>query len=160
VAPPQEVETPVVDTRSSASTAQPPLLSVQGPPQLSPPRVNAGVTDDATPTPHEAAWRLAWFTEEVQNMRASPLIANPPRQMGVNQKEPPATTEQADRRSTAGAHSDLQAGRGASHAEGGLRTAGSSSFIRVEASIRRLVCRELDVERSRGSGGAVLGDQC
>jgi hypothetical protein len=76
---------------------------------------------------------------------------------GGNQKEPPAKAEQTDRRSAAGAHSDLQAGRGAPHAEDGLRTGGSSSFIRVEASLQRLVRRELDVERSGGSGCAIPG---
>jgi len=68
--------------------------------------------------------------------------------------------EQTDCRSAAGAHSDLQVGRGAPHAEDGLCTAGSSNLIRVQASIRRLIRKELDVERSRSTGRAVLGDQC
>ena len=63
------------------------MSPVQGPPQLTPPRAGApGVADgcttpsDATPTPREAARRLAQFTEEVQLERMPPLIASPPRQ--------------------------------------------------------------------------------
>jgi hypothetical protein len=116
--------------------------------------------DDTTPTPREAARRFARFIEEVLIKRVSPLIVSPPRQMVPTRRNPPSKTEQTDCRSAAGAHFDRQAGRGAPHAEDGLRTAGSSSFICVEASIRRLVRRELDVERSGGSGCAVPGNQC
>ena len=63
------------------------MLPVQRPPQLTPPRAGApdvaeGCTtpSDATPTPREAARRLARFTEEVQLVRMPPLIASPPRQ--------------------------------------------------------------------------------
>ena len=89
---PQEVEAPVVGTCSPATAAQwttdLSLMSlVQGPPQLTPPRARApgvvhGCTtpSDATPTPREAARRLALFTEEVQLVRMPPLIASSPRQ--------------------------------------------------------------------------------
>lgn len=64
----------------------------------------------------------------------------------------PAEKEQTDCRSDVGAHSDLQAGRGAHHAEDGLCTAGNSSFIRVQPSIRRFIRKEPDVERSGSFG--------
>ena len=77
-AAPQEVEAPVADTCSPTTAAQWMTdLSLtspgQGPAQLTPPRAGApGVAEgcttpsDATPTPREAARRLARFTEEVQ----------------------------------------------------------------------------------------------
>ena len=43
---------------------------------------------DATPTPREAARRLAWFTEEMQLKRMSPLIASPPRQKVATKRQP------------------------------------------------------------------------
>ena len=65
-----------------------------------------------------------------------------------------------DCRLAAGAHSDLQAGRGAPYAEDGLCTAGRSDLIRVQESLRRLFRKDLDVERSGSIGRAVPGDQC
>ena len=81
-----------------------------------------------------AVRRLACFTEEVQLERMTPLIASPPRQKVATH----ALTEQTNCRSAAGAHSDLQAGRGAAHAEDGLCTAVTSNLIRVQESLRRL----------------------
>jgi hypothetical protein len=45
--------------------------------------------DDMTPTPREAARRLARFTEEVQCRRQPPLIASPPRQRAVTKRPLP-----------------------------------------------------------------------
>ncbi|XP_066318321.1 uncharacterized protein [Miscanthus floridulus] len=95
-----EVEAPVADTGSPTTAAQwmtdLSLMSlVQGPPQLTPPRAGApGVVEgstthsDATPTPREAARRLARFTEEVQLKRMSSLIASPPRQKVATKGQP------------------------------------------------------------------------
>jgi hypothetical protein len=58
----------------------PPLSPVQGtPPRTGPPVVATSDPNDVTPTPGEAARRLARFTEEVQLKRRSPLLASPPR---------------------------------------------------------------------------------
>ena len=84
----------------------------------------------------------------------------PTKAEGDSHKATPAKKEQTDCRAAAGAHFDLQAGRGAPLAEEGLCTAGSSNFIHVQASIRRLICRELDVERSGSTRRAVPDDQC
>ena len=90
----------MADTCSPTTTAQwttdLSLMSpVQGPSQLTPPRAGApGVVDgcttpsDATPTLREATRRLAWFTEEVQLKRMSPLIASPPRQKVATTRQP------------------------------------------------------------------------
>ena len=71
------------------------MSPVQGSPQLTPPRAGApGVAEgctnpnDATPTPREAARRLARFTEEVQLEQMSPLIASPPRQKVATIRQP------------------------------------------------------------------------
>ena len=97
---PQEVEALVADTCSLATAAQwttdlSLMSSVRGPPQLTPPRAGApdvaeGCTtpSDATPTPREAARRLARFTEEVQLEQMSPLIASPPRQKVATIRQP------------------------------------------------------------------------
>jgi hypothetical protein len=44
---------------------------------------------DATPTPGEAARRLARFVEEVQVKRRSPLLASPPRQTAATKRPLP-----------------------------------------------------------------------
>ena len=71
------------------------MSPVQGPPQLTPPRVGApsvldGCTtpSDATPTSREAAQRLARFIEEVQLERMPPLIASPPNQKVATIRQP------------------------------------------------------------------------
>ena len=77
---------------------------------------------------------------------------------GGNQKAP-ANQEQTDCRSTAGAHIDLQAWRGTPHAKEGHPVTGDTNFIRVQASIRRHLHGELDVEPSCSSGRVVFSDQ-
>jgi len=84
----------------------------------------------------------------------------PTKAEGGNQKTTPAKEEQRDRRLGVGAHSDFQAGQGAPHVEDGLCTTGSSNLIRVQASIRRLIRKELDIERSGSTGQAVPGGHC
>lgn len=98
-----------MDTHSPTTVAQltpdSPLLSpIQGWPQLMPPRVGQpGAADvsmagtatasDATPTPREAARRLARFTEEVQLKWTPPLIASPPTQKAPATKTMPIRSE-------------------------------------------------------------------
>ena len=79
---------------------------------------------------------------------------------GASHRATHAKAEQTDCRSAAGAHSDLQAGRGAPHAEDGLCTVGSSNLIRVQVSLRRLFRKEPNVERSGSTGRAITDDQC
>jgi hypothetical protein len=58
---------------------------------LTPPREGQpGATSaDETPTPHEAAWRLAWFLDEVRVVRELPRIISPPRQRTPVRRPPP-----------------------------------------------------------------------
>jgi hypothetical protein len=68
----------------------PPSSPVQGtPPRTGPPVVAMSDPSDAMPTPGEAAWRLARFTEEVQLKRRSPLLASPPRQKAATKRPLP-----------------------------------------------------------------------
>jgi hypothetical protein len=55
-------------------------------PSTSPPPPPAGATADSTPSPSEAARRLAKFTGEVLRKRATPLIASPPKQKAPARK--------------------------------------------------------------------------
>jgi hypothetical protein len=130
-----------MDTCSSTMAAHSPQLSlVQELPQLTPSRVGQlDIKDeitmatrnpsDATPTPCEAAQRLARFTKKVQCKRKSPLIVSPPRQKAVTSA--PANQEQVDCRSTVVARTDLQVGRDTTHEEDGHRAAGGTSFFRA-----------------------------
>jgi hypothetical protein len=97
--------------------------------------------------PDEVARRLARFVDEVQVKRRSPLLATPPQQKVANREAPASQgQEQTDRRSTAGTHSDLLAGRGTPQAEVGCRAAGGSGLTCIQGNIRRHSHWELDVE--------------
>jgi hypothetical protein len=89
----EELAATLVVSRSleaaSPGIAKPsPTAAVQELPQLTSPRVGQlDVEDgDMTPTPREAARRLARFTEEVQCRRQSPLIASHPWQKAVTKR--------------------------------------------------------------------------
>jgi hypothetical protein len=75
-APPGIAEMPpVVAVPSPQPSAQ--ELALLTPRRVGQPDVNSG---DKTPTPREAARRLAWFRDKVRVVREPPLIASPPRQ--------------------------------------------------------------------------------
>ena len=88
---PQEVEAPVANTYSPATVAQWTtdfVSDVASAGAATTHATTSGSTrrrrglhhpNDATPTPREAARRLARFTEEVQLERMPPLITSPPR---------------------------------------------------------------------------------
>jgi len=86
--------------------------------------------NDATPTPREAARRLARFTEEVQLKRRSPLIATPPRQKAATRRPLPTRSRRSSA-STVGAHTDVQAGRGTPHEKDGKLVTGDTNLIHV-----------------------------
>lgn len=88
---PAAVTTPAVESRP------PPILVFASPGDAAPnASATAAPTGDATvfelsvgtPTPREAAYRLAKYTQEVKSMVQSPLIKSPPKQMPLQRKPP------------------------------------------------------------------------
>jgi hypothetical protein len=128
----------------------------QATPNPSTPTNDGQPDSDAMPTPREDARLLTWFTEEVQEKVT--LNHHSTNAEGGNQKAP-ANQEYTNCSSTASAHTDLQAGRGTPHEKDRLLVTSDTNFIRVQASIRHHLHRELDVEPSYSSGRVVSSDQ-
>jgi hypothetical protein len=90
--PPGFAEPSTLAAASSARSSAQELLHLT-PPRVAQPDVEVG---DETPTPREAAQRLARFVDEVQVERESPLIASPPRQR-ARSRGPPSIRQRSRR---------------------------------------------------------------
>jgi hypothetical protein len=79
---------PEVEATTRVGSPQPPAQesALLTPPREGQPGVASG---DETPSPREAARRLAWFLDEVRVVRELPLIASPPRQRTPVRKPQP-----------------------------------------------------------------------